>query len=85
MALVHVRPVEAQVEWDRSANRPRLVRWRGGQRRVISLDSVRDERAAYPAERGPRLVLVVGTDDGGRAAIAFDGRHWILDALEPAA
>ena len=85
MALVHVRPVEAHVEWDRSANRPRLVEWGGGRHRVVALDSVRDERAAYPADRGPRVTLVLRTDDGGRAAIAFDGRRWILDALESAA
>jgi len=85
MALVHVRPVEAHVEWDRTANRPREVRWGQDRHRVVALDSVRDERAAYPAERGPRVTLVLRTDDGGRAAIAYDGRRWILDAVEAAA
>lgn len=85
MALVHVPPVEAHVEWDRSGNRPRRVRWGGDHHRIVALDSIRDERAAYPAGRGPRLTLVIRTDDGGRAAIAFDGRRWILDALEAAA
>lgn len=85
MALVHVRPIEAHVAWDRSANRPSAVRWGRDTHRVVALDSVRDERAAYPADRGPRLTLVLRTDDGGRAAIAFDGRRWILDALEAAA
>lgn len=85
MALVHVPPVEAHVEWDRSTDQPRLVRWGEDRRRVIGLDSIRDERAAYPADRGPRLTLVLRTEDGGRAAIAYDGRRWVLDALETAA
>lgn len=85
MALVHVRPVEAHVEWDRSTDRPRLVSWEQQRRRVIDVESIRDERAAFPAERGPRLTLVLRTEDGGRAAIAHDGRRWILDALEAAA
>jgi hypothetical protein len=85
MALVQIPPVEARVEWDRRADRPALVSWGGRQLRVLELDTVRDERAAYPADRGPRLTLVLRTDDGGRASIAFDGRHWVIDAVEPAA
>ena len=85
MALVHVRPVEAHLRWDRSANRPSEVRWGTDHHRVIALDSVRDERAAYPAARGPRLTLVLRTDDGGRASVAYDGRRWILEAVEAAA
>lgn len=85
MALVNIPPVEARLVWDRSANRPRELSWDGQHRRVVSLDAVRDERAAYPAERGPRVTLVLRTDDGGRAAVAFDGHRWLIDALEPAA
>jgi hypothetical protein len=85
MALVHIRPIQAHVEWDRATRRPRVVSWGRDRRRVIGLDSVRDERAAYPADRGPRLTLVLRTDDGGRASLAFDGRRWVLDALEVAA
>ena len=85
MALVQIPPVEAHVRWDRTADRPAEVSWDGQHRRVIDLDTVRDERAAYPANRGPRLTLVLRTDDGGRASIAFDGRRWYLEAVEPAA
>ena len=85
MALVQIPPVEARVRWDRTADRPAEVSWDGQHRRVIDLDTVRDERAAYPAKRGPRLTLVLRTDDGGRASIAFDGRRWYLEAVEPAA
>jgi hypothetical protein len=54
---------------------------------VIQLDAVRDERSAYPAERGPRVTFVLRTDDGGRASVSFDGRRgrWFLEAVEPAA
>jgi hypothetical protein len=85
MALVHVPPTEARVRWDRAANRPGEVSWGGHHHRVIELDAVRDERAAYPADRGPRLTFVLRTDDGGRASVAYDGRRWILEAVEKAA
>jgi hypothetical protein len=51
----------------------------------VGLESVRDERAAYPADRGPRLTFVVRIDDGGRASVAYDGRRWTLEAIEQAA
>ena len=85
MALVHVAPTEARVRWDRAANRPAEVTAGGRHLHVIDLDAVRDERAAFPADRGPRLTLVVRTRDGSRASIAFDGRRWMLEAVEPAA
>ena len=87
MALVKISPIEARVRWDRRADRPAEVRWRGEQHRVLELDRVRDERSAYPAERGPRVTFVVKTDDGGRASVVFDGRsrRWFLEAIEAAA
>ena len=85
MALVHISPVGAQVRWDRSAERPAEVSWPGHHVRVVELDAVRDERAAYPAGRGPRVTFTVRTDDGGRASVAFDGRRWFLEAVERAA
>lgn len=85
MALVQIPPVQAHVRWDRSADRPAEVRWGRRQLRVVQLDAVRDERSAYPADRGPRLTLELRTDDGGRASLAFDGRRWYLEAVEAAA
>ena len=87
MALVRISPIEAHVRWDRHANRPAEVRWNGHNLRVVNLDVVRDERSAYPAERGPRVTFVLRTDDGGRARVSFDGRarRWFVEALEPAA
>jgi hypothetical protein len=85
MALVQVPPTEARVRWDRAANRPTEIRWDGHRQLITDLDGVRDERAAYPVGRGPRVTYLVRTADGGRAAVAFDGHRWLLEALEPAA
>ena len=87
MALVQISPIEARVRWDRAAHRPAEIRWNGTHHRVVELDAVRDERSAYPADRGPRVTFVLRTDDGGRASVVFDGRRrrWYLEALEQAA
>ena len=85
MALVNVTPTEAQVRWDRATDRPVEVSVGGRHLRIVDLDAVRDERAAFPANRGPRLTVVVRTGDGGRASLAFDGRRWMLEAVETAA
>lgn len=87
MALVQISPIEAHVRWDRQAGRPSEVRWRGHHVKVVELDAVRDERSAYPAERGPRVTYVLRTEGGGRASVVFDGRRrrWFLEAVERAA
>ena len=85
MALVKISPTEARVRWDRAANRPTEIRWDGHRQRIIDLDAVRDERAAYPVGSRPRVTFLVRTADGGRAAVAYDGRRWLVEALEPAA
>ncbi|HEX7066581.1 MAG TPA: hypothetical protein VF295_00115 [Candidatus Limnocylindria bacterium] len=85
MALVQIPPIETRVRWDRATDRPSHISWNNRHLRVVGLDAVRDERAAFPAERGPRVTLVLRTHDGGRASIAFDGRRWYLEAVEQAA
>jgi hypothetical protein len=87
VALVQIPPVEASVRWDRTADRPSSVRWGGGTLRVIDLDAVRDERSAYPADRGPRVTYLLRTAGGGRASLVFDGRRrrWYVEAIERAA
>jgi hypothetical protein len=87
MALVQIQPVEVHVRWSSRTGAPTQVRWSGHQLRVTRLDAIRDERAAYPAARGPRVTFVLATDDGGRAELVFDGRRrrWFVEALEPAA
>lgn len=87
MALIQIPPAAAHVRWDRAADRPASVRWGGGTLRVVELDAVRDERAAYPAERGPRVTYLLRTAGGGRASLVFDGRRrrWFVEAIERAA
>ncbi len=86
MALTKITPTEARVRWDRRQARPSTVRVGGRQLTVIALDAIRDETAAYPVERGPRITYLVETD-GGQASLVFDGRRrrWFVDALDEAA
>jgi hypothetical protein len=53
---------------------------------VRGLDAMRDETAAYPADRGPRVTYLLETD-AGRASLVFDGRRrrWFVDAFDEAA
>jgi hypothetical protein len=86
MAMTHITPVRARVQWDRRTDRPASVNV--GERRltVTAVDSVRDEMSAYPRERGPRVTFLLETD-GGQASLVFDARRrrWYLEALEAAA
>lgn len=87
MALADIRPVTARVNWDRRTRRPTEVHGDGHHLRVVDLDGIRDERSAYPADRGPRVTFRFTTDDGRRASLVYDGRRrsWFLEAVEPAA
>jgi hypothetical protein len=86
MALTKITPTPARVQWDRRQARPATVRVAGRQLTVTALDAMRDETAAYPADRGPRVTYLVETD-GGQASLVFDGRRrrWFVDALDEAA
>ncbi|MEO8638582.1 MAG: hypothetical protein ABI458_01550 [Chloroflexota bacterium] len=86
MALIKITPTPARVQWDRRLARPSMVRVGGRQLTVTGLDAMRDETAAYPADRGPRITYLVETD-GGQASLIFDGRRrrWFVDALDEAA
>jgi hypothetical protein len=86
MALMKIAPVEARVEWDRHRARPKALRVGPKRLRVTAIEAVRDETAAYPASRGPRITYLVDTD-GGQASLVFDGRRrrWFVDALDAAA
>lgn len=86
MALTKITPTEARVHWDRRQSRPSTVLVAGRQLTVTALEAIRDETAAYPAERGPRITYLVETD-GGQASLVFDGwrRRWFVDALDAVA
>ena len=86
MALTKVTPIPARVRWDRQRARPLLVQMGDRQLTVRGLEAVRDETAAYPAARGPRITFLVETD-AGQASLVFDGlrRRWFVEALDQAA
>jgi len=86
MALQQITPTEARVRWDRRLALPAAVRFADRRLRVTAVDTVRDETAAYPVGRGPRITYLVETD-AGQASLVFDPRtrRWFIDALEPAA
>jgi len=79
-------PTPALVHWDRSADRPSHIRWGGRMVRVTRLASVRDERHAYLAGRGPRLTMVVETQHG-TATLVFDATagRWYVETADQAA
>jgi ATP phosphoribosyltransferase len=86
MGLIKITPVPAHVRWDRRHARPTSVQIGDRQLRVTGLDAVRDELAAYPAARGPRITFLVETD-AGQASLVFDARQrrWFVEALDQAA
>jgi len=86
MAPTTKAPTPALVHWDHTADRPTRVRWGGHAVRVTRLASVRDERHAYLAERGPRLTMVVETSSGA-ATLVFDAAagRWYVEGADQAA
>ena len=86
MALVKINPVHARVRWDRGSAGPSHIRIRDRQLAVTGLKAVRDEMAAYPAERGPRVTYLVDTERG-EASLVYDGRRhrWFVEAIDEAA
>jgi hypothetical protein len=86
MALVQITPVPARVRWDRRRSEPASVEVGNRRLAVTGLRAVRDEMAAYPAARGPRITLLVETD-AGEASLVYDGRRhrWYVEALDQAA
>ena len=86
MALMQIPPRAVRVSWDRVHSRPQAVRIGDRRLRVTGLDAVRDETAAYPADRGPRITFLVATDQGP-ASLVYDARRrcWFVEALDRAA
>jgi hypothetical protein len=85
VALTSITPVAASVRFDSTQSLPRWVRYADRDLRVVRVDAVRDERAAYPAGRSPRLTVVVEVDTGESLELVFDARsrRWFVDALDP--
>ena len=86
MAHTETSRIPARVQWDRATDRPSRVRWGGRVMQVTGLATVRDERHAYPPERGPRLTMVVETPSGS-ATLVFDAssKRWYVQTVDQAA
>lgn len=84
MAMVQIIPTEISVACDPFTGRPRAVRIGDEQADVITIERVRDETAAYPADRGPRTVFVVRTRER-RLRLAFQHwtRRWVVEGVDP--
>ena len=78
-------PTEVRVRCGWMDGRPRVVLVDDEQVPVISIDHVRDELAAYPADRGPRRIFDVSTP-GARMRLTFERRRrrWLVEGLEAA-
>jgi len=83
--MVNKTPTEVRVRCGWTDGRPRSVLVDDEQVPVISIDHVRDELAAYPADRGPRRIFDVSTP-GARMRLTFERRRrrWLVEGLEAA-
>ncbi|HET6380364.1 MAG TPA: hypothetical protein VFH63_04925 [candidate division Zixibacteria bacterium] len=86
MALKSITPTPVRVAWDRRRARPAAVQLGARRLQVTDVQAIRDETAAYPADRGPRITFLLATD-AGQASLVYDGlrRRWYVEALDPAA
>lgn len=85
VAIVRVEPRQVEVSCGFFDGRPRQVRIVRERVPVLEIDQIRDEYAAYPIDRGPRLIFDVRTPDA-RLRLAFERRRrrWLLEGLDAA-
>jgi hypothetical protein len=84
MAMVEVHPMQVTVACDPFTGRPRSVRVGPDEVRVVAVERIRDESAAYPAHEGPRTVFVVRTLRARlRLAFRHRDRRWLMEAIDP--
>ena len=85
MAIVRVEPTQVQVRCGWLDGRPRSFVLADRRVPVLSISGVRDELAAYPADKGPRRIFDVRTPSA-RVRLSFERRRrrLLLEALEAA-
>lgn len=85
MAMVRTKPTEVDVRVGWLDGRPRSVVLEDQRVPVLSISQIRDELAAYPADRGPRRIYDVRTPQA-RVRLSFERRRrrWFMEALEAA-
>ncbi len=84
MAMVRITPTHVDVACDWFDGRPRSIRVADAVVPVVSVDRIRDESAAYPAETGPRTLFEVSTPES-RMVLAFGhrDRRWVVEGMDP--
>jgi hypothetical protein len=84
MAMVEVHPMQVGVVCDPFTGRPRSVRVGPDEIKVVAVERIRDESAAYPVSEGPRTVFVVRTPQARlRLAFRHRDRRWLMEAIDP--
>jgi hypothetical protein len=83
MAMVTVTPTPIEVRCGWLDGRPRGIKLADEYVSIVRIDGVREESAAYRADRGPRTIFDVSTPDA-RLRLAFEHhtRRWLLEALD---
>ncbi len=83
MAMVRITPTEVSVGCDPFTGRPRSVRMGADLQRVVRIERVRDESAAYPVALGPRTLFDIRTP-AARLRLAFEhrSRRWLIEGLD---
>ncbi|CAN5834742.1 hypothetical protein BH20CHL5_BH20CHL5_14560 [soil metagenome] len=83
MAMVRITPTEIAVGCDPFTGRPRSVRMGADLQRVVRIERVRDESAAYPVAVGPRTLFDIRTP-AARLRLAFEhrSRRWLIEGLD---
>ncbi len=81
--MVRVSPTEVRVHCGWFDGRPRSIRLGDEEVRVLQIEQIRDESAAYPVEHGPRTVFEVRTPNA-RLRLSFEHRRrrWLLEGME---
>ncbi len=83
MAMVRITPTEIAVGCDPFTGRPRTVRMGADLQRIVRIERVRDESAAYPIAVGPRTLFDIRTP-AARLRLAFEhrSRRWLVEGLD---
>jgi len=81
--MVRITPTEIAVGCDPFTGRPRSVRMGADLQRVVRIERVRDESAAYPVAVGPRTLFDIRTP-AARLRLAFEHRtrRWLVEGLD---
>ncbi|MBA3959713.1 MAG: hypothetical protein H0X60_04895 [Chloroflexi bacterium] len=81
--MVRITPTEIAVGCDPFTGRPRSVRMGADLQRVVRIERVRDESAAYPVAVGPRTLFDIRTP-AARLRLAFEhrSRRWLIEGLD---